>query len=105
MKTKEINGVEFKVVCPKTRTSHLGIARYFKCLDLDNCYTRPSVIKKSIFIGWKAWASDVEGLNYFGIQSYNCMIFTLSGLYYDIKEDKYYILTITKTRHELVELD
>lgn len=103
-KIKEINGVEFKIVCPKERISHLGIASHFKCYDLDDCYDRPSDLKKAIFKGWKMWSCDVEGLHYFGIQIYNCMMFTLSGLYYDMNEDKYYILTITKTRHELMEL-
>lgn len=101
-KTKEINGEVFTVIVPKEKMNHESM--YFMSLSLDSCYERPSDIKRSIYESWLRWSYDVEGLTYFGIQSYNCMMFTLSGLYYDIKEDKYYHLYITKTRQELTEL-
>ena len=101
-KTKEINGEVFTVVVPREKMNHESM--YFNCLSLESCYGRPSDAKRSIYESWVRWTSDVEGLSRFGIQSYNCMMFTLSGLYYDIKEEKYYYLYITKTRQELTEL-
>ena len=101
-KTKEINGKVFTVITPRKKLDHNSMI--FHALNLNSCYDRPSEAKRYIYDRWMRWCLDVEGLSWFGIQSYNCMMFTLSGLYYDIKEDKYYYLYITKTRQELTEL-
>lgn len=46
---------------------------------LTDCYTKPSPTKASIYIDWLKWASD-NGVDYFGVNSYNTSIFTLQGL-------------------------
>lgn len=101
-RTKEINGEVFTVIVPKEKVTRERIL--FSAHSLDYCYERPSDAKRQIYTKWMKWFFDVEGLSQFGIESYNCMMFTLTGLYYDNKEDKYYRLYISKTRQELTEL-
>ena len=75
---------------------------YFKRLTLDDCYERPSVYKFDIYNSWMNWGYK-NGVEYFGISSYNCMMFTLSGLYTDNNGQQYYMY-ITKTRQELTPI-
>lgn len=70
-------------------------------LDLYDCYKRPSEAKREIYEYWLLWACR-SGVKNFGIESYNSMMFTLSGKI-EIKGKKYW-LYITKTRQELFEI-
>ena len=63
---------------------------------LDDCYTRPSATKQSIYWDWLMWAND-NNVQYFGVRSYNSNMFTLQGM---VEIDGlYYILEITPTRN------
>lgn len=63
--------------------------------DLHDCYKTPSDIKDRIF--WEWWhyvLASFENFSNFGIESYNCMMFTLG---WTTLEGEYYV---TKTRQE-----
>lgn len=67
------------------------------------CYDRPSKTKINIFLEWVSKIYDIDN-NFlkFGIDSYNCNMFTLHSIL-KIDNKKYYI-HITKTRQEIYEV-
>lgn len=79
--------------------------------DLGDCYNKPSEAKYNIYNSWLKWynTANTNELNYtfrhFTINSYNCMMFTLSIDVYDMATDKFIgKLYITKTRQEFCKV-
>lgn len=88
-KFMEVNGRIFEVKKPIEKPS-FRIRR-----DLHDCYKTPSDIKDRIFWEWKHYVlASFENVSNFGIESYNCMMFTLG---WTTPEGEYYV---TKTRQE-----
>lgn len=73
--------------------------------SLDDCYKKPSALKRDIYNDWYKWLAYNELSNYeYGILtvlSYNSMIFTLGAEVYNKKGELIGYLYITKTRQEL----
>ena len=72
---------------------------------LDDCYAKPSAIKKAIWYKWFNWYISVEDSKYqivdISIHSYNVQIFTIRMDVYDTKTSEFIgYLYITKTRQE-----
>ena len=73
---------------------------------LSDCYEKPSLVKQAIFDRWLEWVKQVnfDNENYIfkhlTIESYNCMIFTLSIDVYNLTSQLVGKLYITKTRQE-----
>lgn len=73
---------------------------------LSDCYMKPSLVKQAIFDSWAEWVKQVNLSNekyilkHLTIESYNCMIFTLSIDVYNLTSQLVGKLYITKTRHE-----
>ena len=74
---------------------------------LSDCYAKPSLVKQAIFDSWVEWVKQVNLgnekyiLKHLTIESYNCMMFTLSiDVYYLTSQLLVGKLYITKTRHE-----
>ena len=73
---------------------------------LSDCYAKPSLVKQAIFNSWAEWVKQVNFdnekyiLKHLTIESYNCMIFTLSIDVYNLTRQLVGKLYITKTRHE-----
>lgn len=73
---------------------------------LSDCYAKPSLVKQAIFDSWVEWVKQVNRgnekyiLKHLTIESYNCMIFTLSIDVYNLTSQLVGKLYITKTRHE-----
>ena len=65
------------------------------------CYERPSRIKVGIYEYWADWASENNVFD-FGVSSYNCMMFTLSGKI--IIDGGLYAIYITKNRQEIYKI-
>lgn len=76
--------------------------------SLDDCYNKPSALKRDIYNDWCKWlvefafdeSSDYE-YGILTVLSYNCMIFTLGAEVYNKKGELIGYLYITKTRQEL----
>lgn len=73
---------------------------------LSDCYAKPSVIKQAIFDSWVEWVKQVNLdspkyiLKHLTIESYNCMMFTLSIDVYNLTGYLVGKIYITKTRQE-----
>ena len=73
---------------------------------LSDCYTKPSLVKQAIFNTWVEWVKQVNRdnekyiLKHLTVESYNCMVFTLSIDVYNLTSQLVGKLYITKTRHE-----
>lgn len=72
---------------------------------LDDCYAKPSAIKKAIWNEWFNWYLSVESPKYqivnMSIQSYNVNMFTIRMDVFDAKTYEFIgCIYITKTRHE-----
>lgn len=73
---------------------------------LSDCYAKPSIIKESIYNSWVEWTNQVnlDSTKYIlkdlTIESYNCMIFTLSIDVYSLTSQLVGKIFITKTRQE-----
>lgn len=108
MKTLNINGVNFEV--KKPRKNKLSLKRTIETLErydgrtIFECYDNPSSYKEDIYFNWVHW-SLYDNISYFGVSGYNCMAFSLQGLYFD--GTNYYLLSITKCNNTatLIELD
>lgn len=90
-----IDGVEFTV---DTKSTAIAPAGNFR--TVDDCYERPSSVKRAIFEDW--FQFFVEHGGYCTVSSYNCMMFTLDGILEH--EGKSYRAYITKTRQELTPI-
>lgn len=73
---------------------------------LSDCYAKPSLVKQAIFDSWVEWVKQVNLdnekyiLKHLTIESYNCMMFTLSIDVYNPTSRLVGKLYITKTRQE-----
>lgn len=73
---------------------------------LTDCYAKPSLVKQAIFDSWVEWVKQFNLgnenyiLKHLTIESYNCMIFTLSIDVYNLTSQLVGKLYITKTRQE-----
>lgn len=73
---------------------------------LSDCYAKPSLIKQAIFDSWGDWIKEVNInddkyiLKHLTIESYNCMMFTLSIDVYNLTSHLVGKIYITKTRQE-----
>ncbi len=71
---------------------------------LEDCYARPSAIKKAIWNEWFNWYLSVESTKYqivnMSIQSYNAHMFTLRCDVYNMNNEFIGCIYITKTRQE-----
>lgn len=69
---------------------------------LDDCYNKCSNAKKDIFNGWNTWfVNNLDTCCCFGVQSYNCMMFTLGCKYADINNNISGIIHITPNNNLL----
>lgn len=84
-KTININGETFELV-----TAHNCYRQLYAGRGIFDCYDRPSNIKVNIYKNWLEWATDT-GIDSFGVSSYNCNFFTLTGIYYAEDGDSYFI--------------
>ena len=91
-----IDGVDFRVDTKSTAIAPNQVD--FR--DVDDCYLKPSIVKRAIFEGWFKFFVEHEG--WCTISSYNCMTFTLDGILEH--EGKLYRAYITKTRQELTPI-
>ena len=86
---KTVNGVKFEIK-KAIENPRMSIRK-----RLDTCYEKPSEAKKEIYEWWLRFAiSSFDELDNFGIESYNCMMFTLG---WNTSKGQYYV---TKTRQE-----
>lgn len=76
----KIGGVEFEIV--KSDDIEMAKRRVKKNngIELRHCYGRYSRAKEEIYNEWLRWGVDNNVSRYFGISSYNCMMFTLSTI-------------------------
>lgn len=96
--TRTINQVDFTV-------KHISADELYKMGEyvirntksLDDCYKRPSVYKECVYKGWKLWASDVDNIYTFDVDTYNTNIFTLSGVI-EYSFGKIEVIHITPTK-------
>ena len=71
--------------------------------SLDDCYTKPSNAKRSIYDYWFEWYNEENNnyiLKHFSIDSYNFQMFTLKCDVYNMDEIFIGQIYITKTRQE-----
>ena len=101
MKTLNINGVVFEVVKPRKEVKPFS-GWFCDENDIFNCYDRPSVYKIGIWNSWLKWARNTDGVVAFEITSYNCMQFTIGGLYVDDNGNEFNIY-ITKAHNKLIQ--
>ena len=92
-KTMEINGRTFEVVSGSNFYRQLHPHR-----SLWDCYNQPSKTKEDIYNDWLKWAVDTD-IESFGLCSYNCNFFTLSGLYLDFETGDSYFIKITPSHN------
>ena len=73
---------------------------------LSDCYAKPSLVKQAIFDSWCDWVNEVNYnddkyiLTHLTIESFNCMMFTLSIDVYNPTGELVGKIYITKTRQE-----
>ena len=96
----ELNNVTFEVKKAKGELHPMKEVR-----TLEDCYARPSAIKKAIYSDWFNWYLTVESPKYqlvnMTIQSYNVNMFTIRMDVFDTKTYGFIgYLYITKTRQE-----
>lgn len=84
-KTIEINDRTFEL-----RTEHSCYRNLYAGRSVWDCYDRPSRTKEDIYNDWLKWAVDAD-VDSFGVSSYNCHLFTLSGIYHAPNGDSYFI--------------
>lgn len=70
--------------------------------QLEDCYKKPSIIKRQIMSDWWFWASQLPFSVKMWVASYNCNFFTIGGEFWD--GDIHYAFYITHTRQEVWEV-
>ena len=117
MKTLEINGITFELQKYKGDL----VDAYHKYLDmylkdtrrLYDCYDNPSTRKQNIYDWWLNYFRDckqkgiIESYHNCGVRSYNCMMFTLHGVFemdgncfiYDITPSHNYLIPCTPNHY------
>ena len=96
----ELNNVTFKVKKVKGELHPMKEVR-----TLEDCYAKPSAIKKAIYNDWFNWYLTVDSPDYqivnMSIHSYNVKMFTICMDVFDTKTYGFIgCLYISKTRHE-----
>ena len=96
----ELNNETFEVKKAKGELHPMKEVR-----TLEDCYARPSYIKKGIWNDWFDWYLSVESPKYqivnMSIQSYNVNMFTIRMDVFDTKTHGFIgYIYITKTRQE-----
>ena len=98
----EIGGVDFDIVKNKYYDYSEKAIYNNNGRGLSDCYIKCSIAKKKIFDEWKTWfISNLNTCCCFGVQSYNCMIFTLGCKYADINKNISGIISITPCNNTL----
>lgn len=84
-----------------------GEVRSLEYRTLDDCYAKPSSLKRAIYDDWDEWFVELAncgqsgyGYGLFTVLSYNIMMFTLGAEVYNKVGELIGYLFITKTRHE-----
>ena len=84
-----------------------GEVRPLEYRTLDDCYVKPSSLKRDIYDDWDNWLVELAncgqsdyGYGLFTVLSYNTMMFTLAAEVYNKVGELIGYLYITKTRHE-----
>ena len=100
MKRMSINGVEFEV----KKKGSISFYNECMCRTLDDCYAKPSDIKKAI---WKEWCEFFRPFySNFAIgcfvNSYNCMVYTI-GAQIEVDNVHYNVL-ITPVHNYIAEV-
>ena len=74
-----INGVKFELIkTPKTKDL---IAHWrYAGRTLNDCYEKPSQIKREIYDEWLEWYYGADYVQAFGVASYNGFNFTIGAL-------------------------
>ena len=97
----ELNNRTFEVKKLKGEVHSLGYR------TLDDCYAKPSSLKRAIYDNWNKWLvelvnSEKSDYDYglFTVLSYNCMMFSLGAEVYNKVGELIGYLYITKTRQE-----
>lgn len=90
-----INGAEFEIKGAK----RISLVESLTYKNLENCYSKPSNIKQSIYNDWmyKLIQNYDTTVYKYGINSYNTSMFTLH-CYLEFNNTKFY-LYITKTKN------
>ena len=76
---------------------------------LSDCYAKPSIVKQAIFDSWVGWVKQVNLdnliyiLKHLTINSFNCMMFTLSIDVYNVTGVFIGKLYITKNKTRVFE--
>lgn len=52
---------------------------------LTECYAKPSIAKVEIYNNWQKWFFELSNAFYFGIDTYNSNIFTLTFIIEDVE--------------------
>ncbi len=71
--------------------------------QLEDCYTKPSKIKKSIMNDWWFWANSISGTVKIWVTSFNYRFFSLGGEMWD-ETNKHYAFYITYKRQQIWEV-
>jgi len=88
-RTIEINNVTFELTVPRKEVSAIEREKWDGMNAIFECYDRPSIYKQQIWNDWYLWSIKTIGVRSFYISGYNCMRFTISGLYEDENGNKY----------------
>ena len=88
-KTLKINGELFELTIPRKEVYAIECGKWGGYNAIFECYERPSTYKQEIWHDWYMWSKDTIGVRSFYISGYNCMQFTISGLYEDENGNKY----------------
>ena len=97
---KQINGVVFEVKHVGDELWKTASQVVKRVKTLDDCYNRPSQIKKDIYDMWMEWSQAVTDLYTFDVDTYNTNVFTLSGVL-EYSHGMVEVIHITPTRHIL----
>lgn len=98
---KMIHGVVFDVKHVTPNELHQMAQRIISNVKtLDECYQRPSIIKRAIYNTWFDWFESLVDMYSFGIDTYNTNVFTLSGVL-EYSFGMVEVIHITPTKHIL----
>lgn len=104
MKKILINSVNFTL---KRKVIKLREVEEMDFKNLEQCYTRCSTSKVSIFNYWKNVLKDFITLdfyrNYFGVRSFNSNMITLHALI--MLDNKLYYVDITKSHNNIYKVE
>lgn len=98
-----INGRNFEICKGIDKAS--GIDRINRNIGrtVDDCYNRPSEFKKMVERDWYNWLAGADNVGCMGVESYNCMMFTLTA-HYTAKDGSTYLIYITRDHNRIIPL-